>query len=524
MRIRPVVAFAAGAVLTATAAGFFLEEQSTRDAARLFDQVLTTVARRFVDSVDTSALYEKAAHGLVEELNDPYSELLPPKDAKKFNTATGGRYGGVGMVIEPQQGAIVISRVYPNTPAERAGIHEGDRIVEIEGETTRGWTTEQVSEKMQGVPDTKVRVKFVRPGVPAPIDITFTRATIRIPALPYAIMLDGGIAYLPLQTFNETAAREVANQLDRFQRASAKGIVLDLRGNQGGYLDQALAVANLFMKPGQEIASVRSRRGDVERYVAEFDPVAPTVPLVILTDGWSASASEIVAGALQDHDRALILGTTSFGKGLVQSMMQLDEPGWYLKLTTGKWYTPSGRSIHKVRMAGEAEIDTAAHEDVSKRPVFKSDAGRTVYGGGAVTPDVFVRPDTITTAERAVAQKLLTKTQDVYIALADYALVLKDSVRVDFKISTAWSDEYYRRIKAKGVDISRTEWDAGRSYADRELANRISRLAFGDSTTKRRELSEDTQLLRAIDLLRRGRTQADLFAVASAQPQRDRQE
>jgi carboxyl-terminal processing protease len=523
MRIRPVVAFVAGAVLTATATGFFLEEQSTRDAARLFDQVLSTVARRFVDSVDTSALYEKAAHGLVEELNDPYSELLPPKEAKQFNTSTGGRYGGVGMLIEDQQGAIVISRVYPNTPAERAGIHEGDRILEIDGAATRGWKTSEVSEKMQGVPDTKVSVKFARPGVPAPIAVTFTRATIRIPALPYAIMLDGNIAYLPLQTFNETAAREVANQLERFQRDGAKGFVLDLRGNQGGFLDQALAIANLFLKPGQEIASVRSRRGDVERYVAEFDPVAPSVPLVILTDGGSASASEIVAGALQDHDRALILGTTSFGKGLVQSMLQLDEPGWFLKLTTGKWYTPSGRSIHKAHTVSEVETDTAAHEDVSKRPVYKSDAGRTVYGGGAVTPDVFVRPDTITSAERVVAQKLLTKSLDVHIALADLALQLKDSVRVDFKVATSWSDELYRRVKAKGVDVSKPEWDAGRSYADRELANRIARLAFGDSTTKRREISDDTQLLRAMDLLRRGRTQADLFALAAAQP-RARQE
>ena len=515
MRTRRILAVAAVVTLAVASTGFLLERQSARDGARLFDQVFQYVETRFVDSVDAGALYEKAANGLVTELKDPYSELFPPKELQKFTTTTGGKYGGVGMVIEDQQGAIVIQRVYPNTPAEKAGMREGDRIIEIDGHSTRGWKTTQVSDSMQGDPGKKVSAKFIRPGVANPIDVTFVRAQIRIPAVPYAVMFDGGIAYIPLQQFNETAARELATQLVRFRGEGAKGVVLDLRGNQGGYLDQALDVSNLFLKQGQEIVSVRSRVEPPVRSFADEVPLAPTIPLVILADGLSASASEIVAGALQDHDRALIIGTTSFGKGLVQTMLPLDG-GWALKLTTGKWYTPSGRSIHKPRTIAELESpDTAtAPEDVSNKPVFKSDAGRNVYGGGAITPDLFMLPDTISTPEQNLAKKLFRP--EAYVAISDYALSLKNSVRTDFKIQPQWRDELLRRLHDKGVEISRADWDAGRGYVDRTLANRVARFAFGDSTTKRREIADDAQLMKALEILRNGHSQQDLFALATA--------
>jgi carboxyl-terminal processing protease len=519
MRTRRILSIAAGAVLAASAAGFYLEEQSARDGARLFDQVVSLIEDRFVDSVDAGALFEKAAHGLVAELNDPYSELFSPKLTKTFNTQTGGRYGGVGMLIENQQGAIVIAKVYPNTPAEGAGIHEGDRILEIEGVTTRGTTTQEVSDKMQGVPGTTVRVRFARLGVPTPIDVTFTRATIRIPAVPFALMLADSIAYIPLQTFNETATTEVSNQLVRLQGEGAKAVILDLRENRGGFLEQSLSTANLFLKRGQEIVSVRSRGEATQKAFAEIEPVASSIPVIVMVDGSSASASEIVAGALQDHDRALIVGTTSFGKGLVQTMYALDG-GWSLKLTTGKWYTPSGRSIHKPRTAAELEqADTATGpEDISKRPVFKSDAGRTVYGGGAITPDVYVRPDTITTPERVLAQKLFVKAQEVHVAVYDYSLLLKKGLRSDFKPLPEWRDELYRRVREKGVEVTKAEWDAGHEYIDRTLADQVARLAFGDSTAKRLELNDDNQLVKALELLRRGHTQQELFKLAAAQP------
>lgn len=519
MMKRRVLAIATGAALVAAAGGFFLENQSTRHGARLFEQVLSYVEDRYVDSLGTGLLLQKAAHGLVAQLNDPYSELFSPAETEDFNTTTGGRYGGVGMLIEDQQGAIVIQRVYPNTPAERAGIHEGDRIIEIDGESTRGWKTSQVSDRMQGEPGSRVKVRFSRPAVAAPLDVEFTRATIRIPAVPYALMLEGKVGYIPLQAFNETATSEVAHQIQRLQGEGAQALVLDLRGNQGGYLEQSLSMANLFLDRGQQIVSVRSRGEPVARLSAETDPVVPTLPIVVLTDGRSASAAEIVAGALQDHDRGLILGTTTFGKGLVQTMFPLDG-GWALKITTGKWFTPSGRSIHKDRTTTElvlgANQDSVTEEDISKRPVFKSDAGRTVYGGGAITPDVVVRPDTISAPERVLAQKLIVKQQEVYVVIYDYALKLKDSVRPNFTVQQAWRDELYQHVRDKGVDVAKAEWDAGREYVDRVLTTSLARFAFGDSTAKRMALRDDNQLETALELIQRGRTQQELFAAAAA--------
>jgi carboxyl-terminal processing protease len=519
MQLRRVVPFALGALLATGISGFYFESRAEREGARLFDQVLSLVQDRFVDSMDANGLFEKAARGLVAELRDPYSELLPPKELKAFTTTTGGRYGGVGMLIEDQQGTIVISRVYPNTPAERAGMLEGDRIIEIEGQSTRGWKTQQVSEKMQGEPGSPVKAKFLRAGTVTPVEVTFTRATIRIPAVPFGIMLDGKIGYVPLQTFNETASREVAAQLSRLRDEGAQGFVLDLRGNSGGFLDQALEVANLFVKEGTPLAAVRSRAEPEASYVAEVPALIPSLPLIILTDGFSASASEIVAGALQDHDRALLVGTTTFGKGLVQTLYRLED-GWALKITTGKWFTPAGRTIHKLREEDGTEIPdtTVAADDVTGRPVFKSTSGRTIYGGGAIRPDIVVRPDTISTAERILAQKLLAKQQEVYVVIYDYALEIKDGIRPDFTVSPAWRTEILRRFRSKGVEVTDAEWNDGVTYVDRVLANRVARLAFGDSTAKRREVIDDNQLGDALERLKRARTQQALFTAAPPPP------
>jgi carboxyl-terminal processing protease len=500
--------------------GFFLQERATRDGARLFDQVLTIVNERFVDTVNTGMLYEKAARGLVHELQDPYSELLTPKQLTSFNTNTAGRYGGIGMQIEEQNANITVSRVFPNTPAERAGIREGDRIVGIDTTVIRGWKIRQVSDVLQGTPGTKVKVRFSRPGVAEPITVEFTRAVIHIPAIPYSITFSGNIGYIPLQQFSENVTEELTRHLQRLTAAGVKGVILDLRGNPGGFLDQALSVSNLFLPQGTEIASVRGRNTEPQTYAARGRPVLPTTPLVILTDGYSASASEIVAGALQDHDRALILGTTSFGKGLVQTVFNL-EGGYALKLTTAKWYTPSGRSIQKERTARpdgtliEAHPDSLEPDSVLRaRPRFRSDAGRIVYGGGAITPDRIVKPDTLTSVEQAVVRAIAPKSQEIYVALYDLAYGLKDRVRPDFAVQQEWRDEFFRRITATGAKVPREQYDRAQRYIDRLIENRVARLAFGDSAARRRDVDDDVQLREAIEILRKGQTQRDLFALA----------
>jgi carboxyl-terminal processing protease len=520
---RPRTAAAASLLLVPLlAGGFFLQSRSERDGARLFDQVLTLVSNRFVDTVDATGLYEKASRGLVHELNDPYTVLFTPKELQAFTTTTGGRYAGVGMQIEDIKGQITVNKVFPNTPAEQAGVAEGDRIMFVDTASTKGWKIDQVSNALKGPPGTKVNVRFSRPGVADPIAVRFTRAVIHIPAVPFSTMVEGKIGYIPVQQFNETATEELATALHRLQREGAKGVVLDLRGNPGGILDQAFAMSNLFLNEGQEILSVRGRSSDVQTYVAKEKPTAPTIPLVVLTDGNSASAAEIVAGALQDHDRALIVGTTSFGKGLVQTLFPL-EGGYALKMTTAKWYTPSGRSIQKERKVVDGRFvtedtppDSLESDSVRKaRPAFKSDAGRVVYGGGGITPDIIIQPDTITTVEQSVAKALAPKAQEVYAALANYAVELKPTVKSPaFPAQPAWREEFYRRLQSAGVKLDKAQYDSAAPYIDRLIGNRVARLAFGDSTAQKRSFQDDSQLEKAFEVLRRGQSQKDLFVIA----------
>ncbi|MFL5562385.1 MAG: S41 family peptidase [Gemmatimonadaceae bacterium] len=505
------------------AGGFYVQEKSARDGARLLGDVLELVQDRFVDTLDASALYEKAARGLVKELNDPYSELYSPKQREGLSRQINGHYGGVGMLIQPlDAGGVAVSRVFPNTPAEKAGIREGDRIIQIDTANTRGWTTNQVSETLLGTPGTKVNVKFGRPGVTEPIAVSFTRAEIHIPAVQYSMMLDSKTGYFPLLQFNETAADEFEGALKNLVKQGATSVVIDLRDNPGGILEQAIKIGDLLLDNGQQISSVRGRGPDQQ---ASFSAKGPAqykdLQLVLLTDNYTASAAEIVAGALQDHDRALIVGQTSFGKGLVQTVYPLDG-GWALKMTTAKWYTPSGRSIQKERKLlpdgrfVEVTPDSLETDSARKaRPVFHSDAGRIVYGGGAVTPDVVVKEDTLTTAEQTLAKLIAPKSAAYFTVIGDYALELRPTVKSNFTVQPAWRDELFKRMTSAGIQIDRNVYDAGQALINRELEQRVARVAFGDTAAKRRSIKDDAPLQKALDLLSTGSSQRDLLARAA---------
>ncbi len=509
------------------AGAFVIQERGSQTGARLFDQVLSLVADRYVDSLDVGALYEKAARGLIAQLKDPYAELYTPKQVEMFNQNTGGFYAGVGMSIEDQHGNITVVKVFPHTPAEEAGIRTGDQIVYIDTFNVKGhnWKTDSVSAHLKGQAGSKVSAKFLREGIPEPFQMNFVRRVVRIPAVEFAIMLDNKTAYIPVQQFSETAAPEVAAALQRLTAEGAKSIVLDLRGNGGGYLPQAIEMTNLFIPKGKEILSVRGRGEPPVTYTTENPALVPSLPMVVLTDGYTASASEIVAGALQDHDRAVLLGTTSFGKGLVQGMYQLDG-GYAIKLTTAKWYTPSGRSIQKERTLTddgqliEVHPDSLESDSSRKaRPKFKSDGGRIVYGGGAITPDVYVPYDTLTAPEQKLARELNGKGGlETGLTIDSYALEMKTKVKPDFVVTPEMRDDLYQRLVKRGVVVDRKDYDAGSHYIDRIVDNRISQFAFGDSTAKRRQVADDRQLLKAMDILKKSTTTKDLLALAATMP------
>jgi carboxyl-terminal processing protease len=523
--LRPRTAAAASLLLIPmVAGGFFLQKSPIRATPRLFDQVISLVASRYVDSLQGSAIFEKAAHGLVRELNDPYSELLAPKQNDEFNRSVGGRYGGVGMLLEEQKTtgttSVVVSRIFPHTPAEDGGVREGDRIVQVDSLSTTDSKIDRVSDALRGIAGTTVRVTFARSGVAEPVKLAFKRAIIHVPAVPFATMLGDKIGYIPLQTFNENTAEEVETAAAKLVGEGAKGLVLDLRDNGGGIVEQSLAVSSLFLKQGQAIVNVRSRNTADEVARASDEQLPSQPPMVILTDGGTASASEIVAGALQDHDRALVLGTTSFGKGLVQSIFPLDA-GYALKITTGKWYTPSGRSIHRERTLlpdgrfVEARPDSLETEAEKRaRPKFSSDAGRTVYGGGGITPDLIVPDDTLTTSEQELLKSIAPKAQAFVTVLNQYAFELKSSAPRDFTVTPAWRTELRRRLSAAGVTIDPKFEPTASGILDRELDRRIARLLLGDAGAKRRALADDHQLARAVSLLGAARSQEELFATA----------
>ncbi len=522
--VRPRTAAVASLLLLPMAAGgFLLQGGSTRSTPRLFEQVLSIVANRYVDSLQSAAIFEKAATGLVHELNDPYSELLPPKENEVFNRQVGGRYGGVGMLLEAQTvpggTRIAVARVFPHTPAEEGGVLEGDQIIKVDSlPITGGTKIDSVSIALRGTPGSTVNVTYARPGVTVPIKLSFKRALIHVPAVPYSMIIGDHIGYIPLQTFNENTAEEVQAAAARLVSEGAKGLVLDLRDNGGGIVEQSLAVSSLFLKDNQSIVNVRGRNTPDEIARASRDHLAAQPPLVILTDGNTASASEIVAGALQDHDRALVVGTTSFGKGLVQSVFPLDG-GYALKITTGKWYTPSGRSIHRDRKLVDGRLvetkpDSLETEAEKKaRPAFKSDAGRIIYGGGGITPDVIVPDDTLATAEQEYYRAVAPKAQAWITTLNQYAFELKGSPK-NFTVTPEWRTELRRRLTAAGVTTDSRLEPIVPKILDHELDRRVARLVLGDAGAKERALGEDHQLTRAVELLTSARSQDALLAAA----------
>lgn len=338
------------------------------DGEQLFRDVLSIVSNRYIDRIEGGQLLEKAAKGLLDELDDPYAHLYPPKEQDEFTQQHQGNYGGVGMTIEDRDGTHVVTRVFRDTPAERGGMIEGDKIYSVGGEVVRGWPIEKVTGRIKGTPGSKVTIEYERGGH-APVSQTMTRAIVNIPEVPYAVNIDG-TGYIPLLQFGETASDEVSKAIATLKQQGAKSFVLDLRGNGGGLLDEAVEISDLFLPSGAKVVTQRERR-DSTVWNAKDSEQLGTTPVVVLVDGGTASASEIVAGALQDHDRALIVGQPSYGKGVVQTVYRVSGNS-LLKITTGEWLTPSGRSIHRKREKVNGQW-AVVDDSLNKVKRFKSD-------------------------------------------------------------------------------------------------------------------------------------------------------
>ena len=527
-----VVAVVALAALVS--GGWFLQRQtepagSVYQQARLFDDVLAHVADYYVDSLDERQLYQMAIDGMLDQLGDPYSVFLKPDDFRQLSEATTGNYSGLGIQIDVRGGWITVIAPLPDTPAERAGVQTGDRIVELDGRSTEGWNQEKAVKELRGPVGAKAALLIRRTGIDEPMKFTVTRATIHIRSVDPRItmMLDDRVGYIALSPVNESSTRDVSVAIDTLLKQGMKALIFDLRGNPGGLLDQGVAVSDLFLNPGDTIVATRGRAPGSSHQFADTKPQTwPRLPVVVIVNGGSASAAEIIAGALQDHDRAVLVGTPTFGKGLVQSFWRLT-PETGLKLTTARWYTPSGRTIQRVtRTEAEQEAQViAAQRGQDSKPdttlAFKTDAGRTVYGGGGIRPDIYVLADTFTTAERAFIRALGDKIPAYRDALTGYAIELKEGNRLanqNFAVTAGMVDEIVRRLRAKGAELPDTVIAGARTLIQQELGYEAARYVFGRSAEFRRRMADDQQVKRALTLAQKAKTPQDLLTLATTPP------
>ena len=343
----------------------------------------------YVDEVDPDRLMADAAAGMVRRL-DPYTVYLPEEEMQQFDQLSTGKYGGVGSLIRQKGDYVIFAQPYEGSPADRAGIRIGDRIVAIDGESAKGWTNAQVSDRLKGDPNTTVKVTVRHLLTDKEETLTLKRERIAIPGVPYAGWLEPGIGYIQHSDFTEGCYDEMRNAIERLRsEGELKGLILDYRNNGGGILQEAVKIVGLFVPKGTEVIRTRGRAGE-QIYRTQQEPLLPDTPLAVLINGNTASSAEIVAGALQDLDRAVLLGQKSFGKGLVQATRPLGYNA-YLKLTTGKYYIPSGRCIQA--------IDYSAHDEETGTEVadslvreFRTAGGRKVYDGGGITPDRKLEP------------------------------------------------------------------------------------------------------------------------------------
>ncbi len=497
--------------------------------ARLFEDVLSHISAYYVDSIPQAELYQRATTGLLEQLRDPYSTLLQGDDYRQLTETTTGNYGGLGIQIDVRDGWITVVAPLPDTPAERAGIETGDQIISVDGKSTEGWNNDQAVKALRGTPGTEVELRIRRAGFAQPLTYRLTRAQIHIRSVPPGNLFPGGVGYISLNPVAENSAQELRSEIKALLGKGMKTLVLDLRNNPGGLLDQGVRVADLFLDKGAEIVSTRGRaRGSTKRFLDEANQEWPNLPIVVLVNEGTASAAEIISGALQDHDRAVVVGVPTFGKGLVQTLFQFSD-NTALKLTTGRWYTPSGRTIQRAARNEEDQArqavadaggapDSAAAGDTA-RPVYRTDGGRVVWGGGGIVPDLVIRPDTLTDGERQFAAALGSKFGEYRDVLTSYALQLKNERSVsseDFRVTPAMRAEVLRRLRAKGVEMSDETFAKGGSLVDQQLSYEIARYVFGRPSEFRRRARDDRQMQAALSLLRRAQNPKDLLALAAA--------
>ena len=491
----------------------------------LFVEILQRVQENYVDPVEPEKLINGAMKGMLHDL-DPYSQFLDANAYQSLQAATHGSFGGIGVEVSIRDDYPTVISPIEGGPAWTLGIRSGDIITRIEGKSAAGLTIDEVAERLRGPQGSHVQISIHREGGDGEVEYSIERREVVTKSVRDAFTVEGHVGYLRLANFSETSGGEVKAALEQLKSQGANRLVLDLRSNPGGLLDQAVDVAEQFVKQGTRIVSTRGRaRGqDNVFFASEARPLLDW-PMVVLVDGASASASEVVAGALQDLDRALVVGQTTFGKGSVQSVFPLRERTVALKLTTARYYTPSGRSIHKVEpepapLTAELSDDDGepgrapARADTA-RLAYHTAAGRTVYGGGGIRPDVDVPRDTLPSLTNRVEGRGLA------FRFANRWVTTHAGWKLSDPLSPALWADFRAFLTDEKVPFSEAELAAEHAILDRALRREIARRLGGDGAAIRVALEGDPSFERALQVLSRARTPREVFAAAHLPPRRN---
>lgn len=492
-----------------------VSDDKVNEQVRKFSEVLNITARYYVDNVDTQKLTEAAINGLLDAL-DPHSVYISQEQLKRVNEEFQGSFEGIGVEFDIINDTLTVVSPISGGPSEKLGILAGDKIVEIDGVNVIKISREEVPKKLRGPKGTKVVVKIIRAGVKQPLDFEITRDVIPLYSVDASFMYDDKTGYIKMSRFAATTYDEFMQAMAKLKSQGMQMLILDLRGNPGGYLDQAFKIASEFIPQGRKIVFTKSRIKEFEEVYNSKGGAFTDIPLIILVNEGSASASEIVSGAIQDWDRGLIVGETTFGKGLVQRQFTLSD-GSACRVTISRYFTPSGRLIQKPYEGGKYKnihlIDTTEGENLfhskdskdTTRPLYKTFGGRTVYGGGGITPDYIIKMDTLTSYTIQLRRlNLIYEYTEAYMSShrkqieSNYKGYRDFSNRFD--VDETMLSNLIDRAEKKGVKYNSEQFERDKKYIKMYIKFQIARDIWGNEGGYAVFVSTDDQVLKAVSL------------------------
>jgi carboxyl-terminal processing protease len=490
-----------GPTVRATAGG----ASDMQDSVKSFTRVLSIVERNYADPVDVDkAIYDGAIPGMLRVL-DPHSNFFDPRQYALFREEQQGKYYGVGMTVQGRDNQTIVLAPFVGSPAYKAGIRPGDVILKVDGKACTGLTTTEVADMLKGAKGTTVHISLGREGWDKPIDVTVVRDEIPRPGVEYFTMVKPGIGYVRVSTFNETTDNDLAEALKQLDVSKLDGLIIDLRNNGGGLLNQAVGMADMFLDKNEIVVSHRGRSSSEKRYYALRGNQGIEVPLIVLINGQSASASEIVAGSIQDHDRGLIVGETSFGKGLVQTQYPLSEDTALL-LTTARYYTPSGRLIQR-DYKNISLYDYHYNPKPPRAPEVKlTDSGRQVFGQGGITPDDAVPAPKLNDFEQSLLRRgvFYPFPQGVGDFVRHY-LGEKPEISKDFVADDAVINQFRKYLDQQHFKFTEPDIQDNLAWIKWKIKREVFTTVFGLNDGYKVELQEDPQLQKAEELIPQAR-------------------